>query len=538
MKSNIQTYGIAALIGLVVFVLLVATAPNIGLTWDEPAYIAAARSYVKWYGFVFTNPEQAFTQKAIDYSWSVNSEHPPLDKAWSGMIWSLVRPYTDDLTAHRMGNMLLSAVLAGLLFLLIQDMYGRWAGLAAVMALFTMPRFFFHAHLSALDVPAAFSIFVVTFIFWKTLHRRHWGWDLLLGVVWGLALATKINAAFVPLTLGIWWLIFRRDARLFGRFVVMGVVALPVFVAMWPWLYVDTFTRLDDYIAFITTEHWEIGQYYFGQFFMPPPWHFGFVMVWAVLPLGLTLLYWLGIVRSIKERQDGGLGWLLFLSALTPILAIAIGQSMVYDNERLVMASFPFLAGLAGSGFGWVLSAWKKFAATWNRPLVSRGGVVALVALAFLPQVITMIRLHPHHLSYYGEGVGGLRGATNLKLETTYWCETYSLALPILNERAEAGDSIWTDPWSHDVMIYYQTVGRLRDDLVILAPSKVESVLGWQAPAPVSIPMQQADWYLFQHRQSTLGFDGEDSSILRTLAGKEVVYEYRFDDIPLFTLYK
>ncbi|MCL4271150.1 MAG: hypothetical protein KJZ72_16455, partial [Anaerolineales bacterium] len=65
MKSNIQTYGIAALIGLVVFVLLVATAPNIGLTWDEPAYIAAARSYVKWYGFVFTNPEQAFTQKAI-----------------------------------------------------------------------------------------------------------------------------------------------------------------------------------------------------------------------------------------------------------------------------------------------------------------------------------------------------------------------------------------------------------------------------------------------------------------------------------------
>lgn len=537
MKHNLQKYGIATLITVFVFALLLATAPDIGLTWDEPAYIAAARSYMKWYGQVFTNPVQAFTEKSIDYSWSVNKEHPPLDKIWSGVVFSVARPFTDDLTAHRVGNMFLVAILAGLLFQLIRDVYGTWAGLASVAALLTMPRFFFHAHLSALDVPAAFSVFIVTFIFWKTRDRTHWGWDLFLGIAWGLALATKINAIFIPITLGLWWLIFRRNLRLFVRFIVMGVIAIPVFFAVWPWLYVNTFEHLIDYIAFITTDHWKIGQYYFGQYYMPPPWHFGFVMAWAVLPLGLTILYLMGIARSIRGK-DSGLGWLLFLSALTPILAISTGKSMVYDDERLIMVSFPFLAGLAGIGFDWILSVVNQLSEKWNKPLVSRGGLILLIALAFLPQLVTMIRLYPHYLSYYGEGVGGLKGATALKLETTYWCETYRLALPIINENAKPGDKIWADPWSYDVLIYYQTQGELRNDLAILVPTPAKSLIDPNSSQPVAFPMSQADWLIFQHRQSTLGFDGENSPILKTLAKKEVVYEYRFDDVPILTLYK
>jgi 4-amino-4-deoxy-L-arabinose transferase-like glycosyltransferase len=539
MKSiKLGRLGTAALISILVFILLLATAPNIGLTWDEPAYIAAARSYMGWYGQVFTNPKQAFSEAAIKDAWEVNSEHPPLDKIWSGAVWSVARNFTNDLVAHRMGNMILVAVMAGLLYLLIRDSYGQAAGLAAVIALLTMPRFFFHAHLSALDVPAAVSVFIVTFLFWKTLEYKNWTWGLLLGLVWGLALATKINAVFIPVTLGLWWLIFRRDLRIFVRLIVMGLTAIPVFVAAWPWLYFQTFDRLTTYIGFVTDKHWKIGQYYFGEFFMPPPWHFGFVMLWAVLPLGLTVLYFLGIFRAGNGKRDSGLGWLLFLSALTPILAISTGKSMVYDNERLIMVSFPFLAGLAGAGFGWILSGWEKLSARWSRPTVSRGGVIVLALLAFAPQLVTMIGLYPHFLSYYGESVGGLAGATRMGLETTYWCETFSLALPYINEHAQPKDRIWSDPWSHDVLIYYQTQGLLRDDLLILAPASVESILGLDAPSPLVMPMESADWYIFQHRQSTLGFEGEDNSMLKTLSQKEVVYEYSYDGVPILTLYK
>lgn len=539
MKSlNIQRWGLSILISILVFVLLLITAPDIGLTWDEPAYIAAARSYVGWLKQAFADPKEAFSEDAVTNAWQVNSEHPPLDKIWSGVVWSVARNFTNDLIAHRMGNMILVAVMAGLLYLLIRDAYGQVAGLAAVAALLTMPRFFFHAHLSALDVPAAVSVFIVTFAFWKTIERKNWAWGLLLGLLWGLALATKINAVFVPVTLGLWLLIFRRELRLFVRLIIMGITAIPVFVSVWPWLYFQTIERLTAYIGFVTDEHWEIGQYYLGEFFMPPPWHFGFVMLWAVLPLGLTVLYFVGIFSAGTAKRDGGLSWLLFLSALTPILAISTGKSMVYDNERLIMVSFPFLAGLAGVGLGWAISGWEKLSARWSRPLVSRGGIVILTALAFIPQLVTMIGLYPHYLSYYGESVGGLAGATRMGLETTYWCETFNLAFPYINEHAQPKDRIWSDPWSHDVLIYYQTQGYLRDDLIILAPFTVPSILGSDAPSPLAMPMTSADWYIFQHRQSTMGYEGENNSMLKTLKKKEIVYEYSFDGVPIFTLYK
>lgn len=539
MKSfKLERLGTAILLSIFVFVLLLVTAPDIGLTWDEPTYIAAARSYTGWYGQVLTNPKEAFSEEAITTAWKINNEHPPLDKIWSGMIWNVARNFTTDLTAHRMGNMILAAIMAGLLYLLIHDAYGQVAGLAAVVALLTMPRFFFHAHLAALDVPAAVSVFIVTFVFWKTLEHKKWTWGLLLGLLWGLALATKINAVFVPVTLGLWWLIFRRELRLFVRLIIMGLTVIPVFFAAWPWLYFQTIERLVAYIKFVTTDHFKIGQYYLGEFYMPPPWHFGFVMLWAVLPLGLTILYFVGIIRAGTGKQDGGLGWLLFLSALTPILAISTGKSMVYDNERLIMVSFPFLAGLAGAGFGWVVSGLGKLSARWSSPIVSRGGVVILMMLAFVPQLVTMMGLYPHYLSYYGESVGGLAGATRLGLETTYWCETYTMALSILNEQAKPNDRIWSDPWSHDVLIYYQTQGYLREDLVILAPMAVTSIFGSDVPPPKALSMKSADWYIVQHRQSTLGFEGENNPIFKTLSHKEAVYEYSFDGVLIFTLYK
>jgi hypothetical protein len=149
-----------------------------------------------------------------------------------------------------------------------------------------------------------------------------------------------------------------------------------------------------------------------------------------------------------------------------------------------------------------------------------------------------MSRLYPHYLSYYGEGVGGLAGATRLGLETTYWCETFSLAFSIINEQAQPGDRLWVDPWSHDVLIYYQTQGILRDDVVILAPSAVPSILGPDVPSPVALPVESANWFLVQHRQTTLGPEGLESPIALTLNQREVVYEYRLDGVPIFTLYR
>ena len=73
--------------------------------------------------------------------------HPPLDKVWSGLAWSAARFALDDLTAHRLGNILLGGALVGMLYHMVATSAGPVAGLAAAAALLTMPRFFFHDQL-------------------------------------------------------------------------------------------------------------------------------------------------------------------------------------------------------------------------------------------------------------------------------------------------------------------------------------------------------------------------------------------------------
>ena len=530
---------VAAILALLTLVVLLISAPDIGLTWDEPAYIAASESYVAWMGELVSDPRYAVRGEVIDQYWTINHEHPPLDKVWSGLVWSVARFAFDDLTAHRLGNMLLVAALVAMLYLMVAEPYGRMAGLLSFAALLTLPRFFFHAHLAALDVPAAISFFAVIYVFWKTKDRPGWRETVVLGLVWGLALATKINAAFVLPVLLLWMLMFRREKSLLVRLVLAGVIAFFVFMFTWPWLYPAPVGRMIGYILFITVDHWKIGQYYLHAFHMPPPWHFPFLITIAVLPLTLLLALVVGVARTVKEKEHRALGTLFVFCTLVPMLALSIGQSMVYDNDRLFMPAFVYIAALAGIGVDWALDGilTRLKNAGRDSKLVSWGIVAIVVVLVYGPHLFLAAPLYPHWLSYYSETIGGLPGATRLGLESTYWTETYSEVLDYLNTNAETGDTVWIDPWSHDVMVYYQLHGELRDDIRISSPQPVKSILD-DSISLRPISYKQADFVVLQHRQTSYAEGGQAYPILAWLDGREPDFRFEHQEIPLIDVYR
>ncbi len=528
----------AALLAVLTIALLAITDPVIGLTWDEPAYMAAAESYVGWFRLLFSHPGTALRPEAIEQYWQVNHEHPPLDKVWSGLIWLTVRSLLGDLTAHRLGNMILAGGTVATLYLLVAGETGPGVGLTAAGALLTMPRFFFHAHLSALDVPGAAGVLATLAAFWWARERKDLRADLWVGLAWGLAIGLKINAVAVPIILLLWALLFRRQLYLFRRLAVMGALGGVVFLISWPWLYDQFLPRLVEYVLFITVDHWEIGQYCLGRCYMPPPCYFGSMIVLAVVPLALSLAAIAGTAWSLRTREVRPFATLLGLGVLVPVLLPAITGSMVYDNERLFMPVFPCIAALAGLGLDrirrWTGALLRRLGARrLGARRLSTAVPALLVAAAFLPHLIAAGSLYPHLLSYYAGSVGGLRGATRLGLETTYWCETYAATLPYLNAHARPGDTVWVEPWSHDVLLYYQVHGQLDPRLRVSRLPEAHSFFLGYGLETVDVTLEEADYALIQYRQTRF----EDYQIPDYLRGRAPAYRLSRRGIPLLDIY-
>ncbi len=532
----------AVIVGVMTALLLLLTEANIGLTWDEPAYIAASGSYNGWFHRLIFGPHGVLNQSVVDPAWSVGNEHPPLDKMVSGLVWEAAHNVVDDLLAHRLANILLVSLTVALLFHMMALELGQIAGWATAAALLTMPRFFFHAHLAALDVPAACMIVIVTYIFWRTKESARFRHTLLLGIVFGLAIATKVNAVFILPTLFLWALIFRRKSYILIRLVLAALIGVLLFVGIWPWLYYDTVNRLRDYLTFFTVSHERIAQYFLGRTLTPPPWNFPFVMIWAVIPLGTTLLYFLGILRAFFRRRDRAFCAMLALNALVPLIILATGKSLAYDDDRLFMPAFPFLAALAGVGFSWLVYLLKLFFQRIHRPMFAALLSAAAAVLFLITPILGIITFYPHLLSYYSESVGGLSGAAKLGLETTYWSESYREAVDYINQNAHGGDSVWVEPATYDILVYDQLHGILRDDvfIAITYDTNPQTVFGTSVPFhEVAVSYTQATFVIIQYHQSYLyDSNGQPIDVTKWMANQTPAYRIERQGVPIMDIYR
>ncbi len=215
------------------------------------------------------------------------------------------------------------------------------AGVLAPILFLATPRWFFHAHLAAFDMPVTAMVFLVSVSFWLSLERPRW--VLPTALLWGLSLLTKHNGLFLPVPLVLFWLLaWRREISLrletgglrrwlvalagaaavvgLGRahpavavvfavllasavlglrlrlprvplaFLVMPPIGLLMLFLFWPRLWVDPFIGLENWLRFhLGHEHYM--QYYFGRVLEVPPFPvaFPFMMTLLTVP-ALTLV--------------------------------------------------------------------------------------------------------------------------------------------------------------------------------------------------------------------------------------------------------
>jgi len=519
---------IAAALALLAFILVLATLDDPGVTWDEPRSFKAARGYMAWLGILRRaiaggHPGEAFDDAVIVRWWVQDPSlelHPPIPKLAVGFGWALFSRSWGNISGYRFSAAVWFAILIAVVCLTAAEAYGSLAGAVAALSLLLMPRMFLHAHLANMDVPIATLWVLGMYLFWLAITRPGWLWTVLSGVVFGLALGVKLNAGLMPIVWGIWFLFRRREKGVFVKMIIVGLVGLGVFIALWPWLYHDTLARLAHAVAMGDRSSLAV-QYYLGQIGIAP-WHYPFVLTLVVIPVTILVAGLAGIVQVIRARVRQPLGFYVLLNILVPLVIPALTLKGNFSGERHYTPVFCYLAMLAGIGFVYVLRALVRRLVPENmnrRVWWQRVLAVGLAIVLFASPLVSIIKLHPYELSYYNALVGGLRGAVRLGLETTYWCESYKDFLPYLNANLPEGASIWVD--QPLALRAYQEDSLLRQDL---------RPVGWDVVSPYT-----CDYVLVQMRETGLA---EVPELVDLMNRYQPEFTVSVDGVPLAMVYK
>ena len=503
--------GWGGLVALLIFIALALTEPAMGLTDDAEAYLGASTSYARWAA------EGPHDRTGTLAAFEVNHEHPPVAKYAMGASWWLLHARTGwlpSVSAARLGIIALAAWLAYLVFAFAWDFVGRTAAFAAPLLLFTMPRFFFHAHVETLDLAIAATSFFALTTFARVGPDR--ASAVYAGVAFGLALATKLNAPFllpacalVVLARRIPGLLRTEEAppRDLLALACMATIGPLLFLALWPWMWFHTGAHLAEYAGF-HLRHYGILFYYFGKIYEDPfaPWHAPLVMTAITTPPVTLVLALVGGVLALRSHRPAS--WLIVLGAATFVGVAALPSVPRYGGVKLFLPLFPLLAVLAG----WTVQAIVDRARLlrWKRGLA--------VAVTVLPALVGLALVHPLHLSYYNLLVGGLPGAVRVGFERQYYDLLYPKLLEWMNRSLPENNAVTFLPNNVEYLRnhhWWRDDGRIRDDLHF-------------------VPIEDAQVIVLSHERRWPNYP----DLAARCASLPRLWELRLEGVPLVTVYR
>jgi dolichyl-phosphate-mannose-protein mannosyltransferase len=541
---------VGALLGAAYVAWLLATARSLGFPRDEGFYFRAATGYAGWFEALLRHAHDAVQRQAIDGAWGYNHEHPALMKSLFGISWDLFhekwKVFRDASTAFRFPGMCMAGVTAWVTYLFGARAWSRRAGALAAALLLLMPRVFFNAHLACFDVAIMAMWTLTIYVYWRSVQDGGWIRPLLVGLAFGLTLETKHNSWILPAVI-LPHALFVVARSMAGGFriaklapllnlVAMAVIGPLLFVGLWPWMWHDTWPRIQEYLNFhIHHEYYNmefLGTNYFGP---PSPRSYLPIMTVATVPTITMILFGAGAIDRIRDAVRRLVAYLRVRSAelsLPPdpaetdlLLALALGAAIgpwflektpIFGGTKHWFPAYPFLALFAGRGFelaAEALEATLEGVARWAR-LATHGLLAAIVVAA--PLAITA-HSHPFGLSSYVPLVGGTAGGADLGLNRQFWGFTTESANAYLAPNAPRGATVFIHDTAWESWQRMLDEGRVRPDL-----------RGVGSPG-------EAEFALVQHE---LHMNEVDYSIWVALGTDAPAYIVDHDGVPIVSVYR
>ena len=513
--------------------LLLATAPDLAMSRDESFYVHAAKSYAGWVQELLSDPASALSQQSIDRAWRYNWEHPAwmkLSFAWSWLAHEALGIFPRDSLAFRFPGMLSAGLLLWLIYAWGASVMPRRGALFAALAFASMPRVFYHSHLDCFDVPIALFTTLCAYVYWRALSDARW--VPVLGLTFGMALATKHNSWILPgifLIHFAWLRAAQRRAhspeRASFRWLLSMLTLGPlVFVASWPWLWHDTFERIAAYVGFHLRHVHYTYQYLGVSYFEPPlPVSVPFVMTLFTVSACVIALAFVGAFewrrafrppwRVEPGEPVGRLTPVLWLGCmLAPLLAVALPSSPIFGGTKHWLPAYPFLALFAGYG---LVALLEHAELSWW--LGRRWPSWAFAALCLAPGVVQTSHSHPFGLSHYMPIVGGVPGAADLGMNRQFWGFTTGSLVPWLKAQLPEGGAVWLCDTTAGAWAMLRADGEIPANIV------------------AARSMAEADFALVHHERHFAEVDYQAWVAYRSSQPVEVL---RYDGVPIISVYE
>ena len=529
-------------LALITVLIVTTNQQDVGIARDETVYFSAGTKYAQWWLGLVTF-DHGVSKPSITGSFGgppgggTNSEHPPLVKTAIGLSHWLLHDKlhaTDELTAFRFPG----ALFAGLLVLLVYSMtlalWGFPAAVLAALCTLLLPRALFHEGLACFDAPIMTLWFATIYAYWRCLDGRKWPWQV--GVVFGLALATKHNAVLLPFALGLHYLVVAWRAgrwrglvhhrpRVLISLALLGPLTL---VAVWPWLWFDTVTHVRQWLAF-HMNHVHYNFEYLGHNWNAPrfPWHVALVTTLFTVPVATLAAACTGVgVWLVRWRRGGGAdgarapALLLGLSAAASIGPFLLGTTPIFGAEKHWMPMLPTVCIAAGVGAAWA----ARRAADYVRALRPIGQVLAhRIALGVVGGSIVLaaatetVAAQPYALTWYNALAGGAPGGADLGMNRQFWGVAARGTLPFISQQAP------TRVYSHDASPawgWYQRLGLLH---------------GFPDAGPETAGIARSNLAIVVHEKH---FNRHDYLIWKSYGTVQPVFVLRTAGVPIVSVYK
>jgi hypothetical protein len=454
----------------VLALLIVATFPDYGVSWDERVQNTYGLRLLSYYMTAFRD------QSAFHY----------INLRYYGGAFDLIAatlnaasPFGEYETRHLLGGAVGFVGTIGA-WRLARLLAGERAGLFVVVLMALTPLIYGHSFINPKDAPFAcavmWSIYYCCRAIVEAPHPKR-GTAIGLGIALGLALGTRVVAviallycvpAFVAFTIGRYResrsvrVVLSEQRSFFGGLLPAVPIILAFTALFWPWV-VQAPGNLPKALRLFAHFPWQGEVLFDGHLYPADELPAVYLPKLIALQLPEVALFGLLAAAVFIARAAVERGWrsltdprslcysVVIAAALVPLVHFVVTRPIVYNGIRHYLFMVPPLLVLAGIGLD------RTYAFLRARGAWLARGYAALLVVAAAAQIAIMVELHPYEYIYYNAFAGGVSGAAG-RYDLDYWGlslgeATRDLERVVANERATANANGGAEARPHSVYV-------------------------------------------------------------------------------------